>query len=321
MFERLVDAYPDSVQLVYRHFPLNSIHANAQKAAEAAEAAGAQGKFWEYHDALFANQSEWSKMSETDFRAYLIGLADELDLAVEQFTSDLDNDVYADYVSSLEQEAVGLGMPGTPSVVLNGELLPGVPQDYELWNQFVQSQLQMAEAEAQLAEIQYDAAPEMMIDPEKQYIATVTLENGDSFKIELYPKSAPETVNSFVFLTREGWFDGVTFHRVIPGFVAQTGDPTGLGVGDPGYTLPDEIDPNLSHDHAGVVSMANAGPNTSGSQWFITYDDASFLDGSYSIFGEVIEGMDVVNELTPRDPQDPNAPEGTRIDTVTIEEN
>ncbi|MEZ4645761.1 MAG: peptidylprolyl isomerase [Chloroflexota bacterium] len=147
------------------------------------------------------------------------------------------------------------------------------------------------------------------------------MENGGSFVIELLPKSAPQTVNSFVFLARNGWFDGVSFHRVLSGFVAQTGDPSGTGQGGPGYTIPNEIDPALSHREPGMVAMANAGPDTNGSQWYITLADASQLDGSYTLFGRVIEGMDVVQAITPRDPStDPTAPTGDLIRQITIEE-
>lgn len=170
-----------------------------------------------------------------------------------------------------------------------------------------------------LAERQYKAAPPMTVDKNANYRARVEMESGDSFVIELYPKSAPQTVNSFIFLAGEGWFDGVTFHRVLPGFVAQTGDPSGTGSGGPGYTIPNEIDRKLSHKDVGMVAMANAGPNTNGSQWYITLADAHFLDGSYTIFGRVIEGMDAVHSITPRDPQrNPNAPAGDRIERITI---
>ncbi|HEX6383623.1 MAG TPA: peptidylprolyl isomerase [Anaerolineae bacterium] len=147
------------------------------------------------------------------------------------------------------------------------------------------------------------------------------MESDEEFVIELLPQSAPQTVNNFIFLAREGWFDGVTFHRVLPGFVAQTGDPTGTGIGGPGYTIPNEIDPDLSHDEPGIVAMANAGPDTNGSQWYITLADVQQLDGSYTIFGRVIKGMDVVQGLTPRDPaQNPTAPPGDKIVSITIEE-
>jgi cyclophilin family peptidyl-prolyl cis-trans isomerase len=161
----------------------------------------------------------------------------------------------------------------------------------------------------------------MDINTEATYNATVTMESGSQFIIELLPKSAPQTVNSFIFLAQEGWFDGVTFHRVLPGFVAQTGDPTGTGIGSPGYTIPNEIDPTLSHSELGTVAMANSGPDTNGSQWYITLGNASQLDGSYTIFGRVIEGMDIVQAITPRDPaQNPTLPTGDKIVSITIEE-
>ncbi|MFN2136354.1 MAG: peptidylprolyl isomerase [Candidatus Promineifilaceae bacterium] len=146
------------------------------------------------------------------------------------------------------------------------------------------------------------------------------MEGGDQFVIELYPTSAPQTVNSFVFLAEEGFFDGMTFHRVLKDFMAQTGDPSGTGMGGPGYMLPNEIDPNLSHDSAGVVAMANRGPNTNGSGWYITLAPATHLDGGYTIFGRVIEGMDVVEGLTLRDPSaNPDAPPGDVVESVQIE--
>ena len=319
VLRQLVDKYPDDVLVVYRHFPLNQIHPNAQKAAEAAEAAGAQGKFWEYHDALFNGQQQWSPLDQTAARAYFINLADELGLDVDQFTGELDGGTYSERVSQSEQEAIGLGLPGTPSAIVNGQIIPGegLPRDVETWENFVNDEIKLKE----LAARQYQAAPEMTIDTNARYLAHVEMANGSTFTIELLPKSAPQTVNSFVFLAREGWFDGVTFHRVLPGFVAQTGDPSGTGRGGPGYMIPNEIDPQLSHDKKGVVAMANAGPNTNGSQWYITYGDVSQLDGSYTIFGNVIEGMDIVEAITARDPsRGANLPPGDTITRITIEE-
>lgn len=319
LLKQLVTAYPEDVQIVFRHFPLNSIHPNAQKAAEAAEAAGAQDMFWEYHDLLFERQTSWSGLDQAAARDFLIALAGELDLDVDQFTQELDGGVYADYVSTSEQEAVALGLPGTPSALVNGQAVPGesMPREFEAWEAFVNEEKKMKD----LASRQYSSAPEMTINQDARYLARVELASGESFTIELLPKSAPQTVNSFVFLTREGWFDGVTFHRVIPGFVAQTGDPSGTGRGGPGYYIPNEIDRTLSHDGKGVVAMANAGPNTNGSQWYITYGDVSQLDGSYTIFGKVSEGMDVVEKITPRDPsRNPYAPAGDTITRITIEE-
>ncbi len=319
MLERLVDAYPETVQLVYRHFPLTSIHANAQKSAEAAEAAGAQGAFWEYHDALFERQQEWSGLDADAAHDYFVALADEFGLDGAALGQDLENNTYAEYVTALETESMAIGLGGTPSVIVDGILVPQVPFDYTIWDNYVQQSLVIQEAEAILADKQYDAPPPMTIDVDASYTATIQMENGEEIVIELLPQSAPETVNNFIFLAEEGWYDGVTFHRVIPGFMAQTGDPTGLGIGDPGYAINDEFDPELSHDGPGVVSMANSGPNTGGSQFFITTGPATHLDGLHAIFGRVIEGMDVVENITPRDPQDPNAPDGDRIVTITIE--
>ena len=318
MLARLADAYPEDVQFIYRHFPLNQIHAHAQKAAESSELAGEQGKFWEYHDILMERQAEWSDLDTDAARDYFINIADELELDVEQFTAGYDNNDYAAYIAALEQEALALGLPGTPTAIVGGQLIPsqGLPRDFEIWAEFVEGSAKVKALE----ESQYDAAPPMTIDPEGNYKAIVTMENGGEFIIELLPKSAPETVNSFVFLAEDGWFDGVTFHRVLPGFVAQTGDPSGTGMGGPGYTIVNEIDPELSHSEVGMVAMANSGPDTNGSQWYITLDDVSQLDGGYTIFGRVIEGMDVVEAITPRDPStNPNASDGDMIESIVIE--
>jgi cyclophilin family peptidyl-prolyl cis-trans isomerase len=162
--------------------------------------------------------------------------------------------------------------------------------------------------------------PPMTIDPSKDYKAVLQTERGD-IVIDLFEKQAPLTVNNFVFLARAGYYDGVTFHRVLPNFMAQTGDPTGTGSGGPGYTFADEFHPQLRHNRAGIVSMANAGANTNGSQFFITYVPTPHLDDRHSVFGEVIEGMDVVESLTPRNPADsPNAPPGDRILGIEIVE-
>lgn len=165
----------------------------------------------------------------------------------------------------------------------------------------------------------YDAPPPMTIDTSKQYFATVEMAKGGEFTIELYADKAPITVNSFVFLAREGFFNGVTFHRVLEGFMAQGGDPTGTGMGGPGYEFVNE-DSDLTFDKAGVVAMANAGRDTNGSQFFITFGPADFLNGGYTIFGQVIDGMDVVNGITRRDPQQNPTFTGDAIKTITITE-
>ena len=164
---------------------------------------------------------------------------------------------------------------------------------------------------------QYSSAPEMAIDTKKDYKAVVKMENGGSFTIQLHASDAPITVNSFVFLAREGYFDGVTFHRVLEGFMAQGGDPTGSGMGGPGYQFENE-DSDLVFDKPGVVAMANAGRDTNGSQFFITFGATPHLNGGYTIFGQVVDGMDVVNGLTRRDPSRHPDFIGDVMESVTI---
>lgn len=166
---------------------------------------------------------------------------------------------------------------------------------------------------------QYSAAPPMTIYPNKTYIATLKTDKGD-IVIRLRPDLAPNHVNSFVFLSREGYYNGVTFHRVIPGFVAQGGDPSGRGSGGPGYTLKAEFS-NVPYDRGTVGAARTSDPNSAGSQFYITYARVPNLDGQYTVFGEVIQGMEVADKLTPRDPQrDPSAPAGDKIISIEIRE-
>jgi peptidyl-prolyl cis-trans isomerase B (cyclophilin B) len=138
----------------------------------------------------------------------------------------------------------------------------------------------------------------MIIDSSKQYTATIETEKGD-LVLELFAGDVPVTVNNFVFLAREGFYDGTTFHRVVPGFVAQGGDPTGTGTGTPGYSFADEF---TEHTHvAGALSMANSGPDTNGCQFFIAYSPQHHLDGKHTVFGQLVEGMDVLEEIEPGD--------------------
>ena len=164
---------------------------------------------------------------------------------------------------------------------------------------------------------QYDSPPPLLIDTAADYFATIQLEKGGSIVIQLYPDKAPVTVNSFIFLSCKGFFDGVTFHRVLEGFMAQSGDPTGLGSGSPGYSFDNE-DSDLLFDKEGVVAMANSGRDTNGSQFFITFEATPSLNGNYTIFGQVIEGMDSVKSITLRDPQQNPTFRGDVIKTVMV---
>ncbi len=154
----------------------------------------------------------------------------------------------------------------------------------------------------------YSAAPPMTIDISKQYTATIETEKGN-IVLELFASDVPVTVNNFVFLARDGFYDGTTFHRVLPDFMAQGGDPTGTGTGGPGYKFADEF---TKHTHViGALSMANSGSNTNGSQFFITYTPQPHLDGKHSVFGQLVDGMDVLKTIE----------NGDTIAEITIEEN
>lgn len=165
---------------------------------------------------------------------------------------------------------------------------------------------------------QWSSPPAMQIDPAKKYTARMETDKG-TMVIELFADKVPVTVNNFVFLAREGFYDGVIFHRVINNFMAQGGDPTGTGRGGPGYRFQDEFHPSLKHDKQGVLSMANAGPNTNGSQFFITHLPTPHLDNRHSVFGQVVEGLDVLMSIPARDPSNVNAP-AVKIIHVSIEE-
>ena len=162
------------------------------------------------------------------------------------------------------------------------------------------------------------APPSGTLDTSKSYTARIKTEKGDMV-VELYADRTPLTVENFVSLARAGFYDGTTFHRVIAGFMAQGGDPTGTGTGGPGYQFGDEFHPSLRHDAAGVLSMANAGPGTNGSQFFITHGPTPHLDDRHTVFGKVTSGLDVLRSIRERDPQRDRQP-GDAITTIEISE-
>ncbi len=493
MLAQLQKDLPQDVQIVYHEFPLMNLtqqgtpfHDKAELASKAAEAAGAQGKFWEMHDLLYSTQNDWASLSPAEFRPLLDKYAAQIGLDLPTFTADIGSQAIADRVKAAFDQAIKLGLQGTPSLFINGQpyqmaptlelfkfaiklykegtygapppetidrtspytatikttkgnivvaldaanapqavnsfiflarhgwydntaftavtsnfvvgggvgdtngfpgytvsaennqvadASPGMvglfPLDQQgqyfgamffvarqvitgtaglpffgrvVSGQDVLSSLALrANPQAPAGDsitavtvegplvaprptptprpvMEWSQPPAMQIDVNKSYMATLTTAKGD-IVIQLLPKIAPLTVNNFVFLARQGFYNGVTFHRVIPGFMAQGGDPTGTGLGGPGYQFANEVTSTVTFDGPGLVAMANAGPNTNGSQFFITYAAAPHLDGQYSIFGKVVKGMDVAEALSPRDPSmNPNAPPGDTIISVTIEE-
>jgi len=306
---QLHEKYPDDVRIVYRHFPLPS-HANALIMAYGAEAAGEQDKFFEMSDAIYAAQAEWTTLADADLETWLSAKAAELGLDATQWQADFTNaDVRARVDASLEL-AMTVGIPGTPFLFINH-----IPYQSDMSLGTLSSLVELFA----LAEDQYAQCPPMIVDVARQYTAEMKTTKGD-VKLSLYADKAPLAVNSFVFLAQQGWVDDGPFHRVLPGFVAQAGDPSGSGMGGPGYQFDNE-NAEAVFDRSGLLAMANSGANTNGSQFFITYDAAPDLNGSYTIFGEVLEGMDVVESLIARDPASgAELPDPDRIISIKITE-
>ena len=308
---QLLKEHPDDVRVVSRVFPLIAVNDKAALAAQAAEAAAEQDKFWDVHDLLFAQQANWMNLSVQDFEQWITAQASALAMDVDQFKSDMQREDIVAKVQKAWEDGQAMGLPGTPLVLINGQIYGG-PRDYNSLKDIVQLVL--------LGKHQYASCPPVTVQQTRQYIATLHTEKGDVV-IQLFADKAPITVNSFIFLARNGWYDDITFHRVIPDLFAQTGDPSGTGKGNPGYYIITEIDPSLKFSGPGMVAMVNSGPDTSGSQFFITYAATTQYDGQYTIFGQVLEGMDGVEALTPRDAQPgTGTPPGDKLISITIEE-
>ena len=243
------------------------------------------------------------------------------------FTTVVDRDCLVDVLSPSEvsQEFwdlfVGGGVPANTvidpfiqqcSEILTSDLAPSVPDTFVPWA-----------GSGDLAGVQpparnriYTSAPPMVLDPAARYEAVLATGGGE-VRIELFADSAPLTVNNFVQLARDGFYDNIVFHRVLAGFMAQAGDPTATGTGNPGYQFADEFESGAAMDRKGLLAMANTGPNTNGSQFFITFAAAEWLTGLHTIFGEVTQGIEIVDNIELRDPANPTGP-GQLIESVTI---
>ena len=312
--------YPDDIRLIWRYFPDTRSHDKAALALQAAEAAAAQGRFWNMHAELFAHLDDWIDLSPDDFRAELRQYAEVLGLDVARFDADLDAGTYAGVIEAAQRDAAALDVVGVPFLLYNGVPFSGRDDFFGLEEA---ARLEL------LVKRQFAAPPPYTLTPDTTtYRATIVTEKGD-IVIDLYPDAAPWAVNSFVFLAQQGWYDDITFFYVIPGFIAQTGDPSNTGRGTPGYTLPDEHANGLRFDQPGRVALAQPDgvPNSAGSAFFITLDaltPSENRDEQFTIFGQVIAGLDVVQALTPRNANDPvnfpDPPSGDRVITVRIEE-
>jgi cyclophilin family peptidyl-prolyl cis-trans isomerase len=310
VLEQLVKAYPNDLRMVYRHYPL-PYHDKSLLGVQAAEAAGLQGKFWEMHSAIFAGAAEWNQMTPDDFKTWVKAKAQSLGLDSTKFDADFESQAMVDKAVKAQTSAQSITIiQGTPFLMINGHPYGGATDFVSLENIIKLIKLQ---------ERQFTKCPEMTVDKTKTYTATIKTEKGD-IVVQLFADKTPMAVNSFIFLAKNGWFDNTTFHRVLPDFVAQAGDPSGTGYGGPGYVFENEILADLKFDKPGMLGMANSGPNSNGSQFFITFKPETQLNGKYTVIGQVISGLDVAAKLTPRDPgQNGNLPPGDKIITVTIE--
>jgi cyclophilin family peptidyl-prolyl cis-trans isomerase/protein-disulfide isomerase len=308
---QLLEEHPNDVRVVSRIFPLLSVNDKTALAAQAAEAAHEQGKFWEMHDLLNAQQENWVNLSVEDFGQWVTAQASALEMNVDQFNSDLEREDIVAKIQQAWEDGQKMGLPGTPLVIINGQIYGG-PRDHASLNDIVRL--------IALGRRQFASCPPLTVHTTRQYIATLHTEKGDVV-VQLFADKAPVTVNSFIFLARNGWYDNITFHRVLPNLYAQTGDPSGTGRGNPGYYVITEILSSLTFNKPGVVAMVNSGPDTSGSQFFITYAPAADFNGKYTIFGQVLNGMAVLESLTPRDAQPGiDTPPGDKLLGVEIKE-
>ena len=285
--------HPNDVRFIYLHAPQPD-HDKDNLAIQVVEAADLQGKFWEMHDLLFEKQAEWSALAPADFKAWAISQAAGLGMDTTQFSSDLESPVVAERLQQAINFTSGV-QPFTPPLLFVNSTSP-----YTALADF--ASLDLVVRMNALTARQFSTCPPMNIDPLKQYIVTLHTARGDVV-LQLYPEKAPQAVNNFVFLANTGWYNNITFYRVLPDDRVMTGDPSETGLGNPGYLFSTEIPPGLRFDRPGIVAMDNNGPDTNGSRFFITLAPAPQMDGQYTIFGQVLSGLDILSALTTRDPQ------------------
>jgi cyclophilin family peptidyl-prolyl cis-trans isomerase len=302
--------HPNDVRLIYFHAP-QSGNDKDNLAIQAVEAADLQDKFWEMHDLLFEKQAEWISLPPSDFEAWAVIRAKDLGLNPTQFRTDFGGTVVADRLQQAIQ-SVALQPFASPRLYVNSTSPYTGLADVASLDSVVRMDALVAR--------QFSACPPNTIDPLKQYIVNMHTTRGDVV-LQLYPDKVPLTVNNFVFLARSGWYNGITFYRVLPGDRVMSGDPSDTGLGNPGYLFETEIAASLSFSQAGMLAMDNDGPGTNGSRFFITLGPDPQLNGQYTIIGQVLSGMDILSGLTPRNPQPGGyLPPGDELVSVSVEE-
>jgi cyclophilin family peptidyl-prolyl cis-trans isomerase/protein-disulfide isomerase len=291
-------AHPQEIRLVVRYLP-DANFDKSRMAMQAAEAADLQGKFWEMYTLLFEKQPDWYGLDPAVFPAWVLEQAGALGMDGTQFEADLNSEQVSERVE-LAFQAAETSQYLPPLLYINSTTpYSGVADTTSL-----DTIVRLALLEGQ----KFHTCPPWSIDPYRQYLATLHTARGDII-LQLNAGKAPLAVNNFVFLAQAGWFDNTPF-QVQPGFVIQGGDPSGTGFGNPGYYFATEAVGGTSFEHAGMVGMSNVGIDTNGSQFFITYAPAPQLDGQFTIFGEVLAGMDILENLA----------SGDTLLSVTVEE-
>jgi cyclophilin family peptidyl-prolyl cis-trans isomerase len=298
------------VRLVYVNTPLSSRDKDVP-ATRAVEAADLQGKFWDLHDLLFEKQAEWTSLTLSDFEKWLVRQAESLGMDAPKFQADFASEEVTKRVDALLQSSSGQAI-SPPILFVNSSSPYTGLSDFASLDTVVRIEA--------LTKRQFSNCPAWGIDPIRQYVASLHTSAGDA-TIQLYPDKAPVAVNAFVALARSGWYNGITFYKVIPNAVIMSGDPSETGMGNPGFLFETEIPGSLAFDRAGVVALDNNGPNTNGSRFLITLAPVPEWTGRYTIIGKVLSGLQVLAGLSPRDPQPGESlPEGDRLISVDIQE-
>lgn len=286
--------HPENLRVIFRPFPLITVNEHALAAAHAAEAAALQNRFWDLTDTLFSMQDIWRVMSAEEFQTWLLEQAQILELDTEQFKQDLSSaELEEDLLEDFYQN-VAAGLFNAPTIFLNGNeyLLPLTAENIE-------ASIRLEELRSR----QMAAYPEFTLDPEADYTARIHTSLG-TLDVQLHPGYAPLAVNSFINLVETGWYDSTPFYRVVQGSFAEAGDPTGTGLGDPGYVFPTETDPTLGFSRPGMIAMVSQAQDANGSSFFITMEPMQHLDGYRTIFGRVTAGLELLETLQTREPME-----------------
>lgn len=306
--EQVRESHPQDVRLVFLNTWLSE-RGNDSNAFRAAEAANLQGKYWGMNDLLFENVDFWRDFTDNQFNSWITQQAGALGMGATQFQQDFTGEV----VDALQEEAAQSAENSPvipPTVYVNG----AIPFLVDFASLETTVSLEILTAH------QFSSCPPWVINPTHQYLVTLHTEKGD-VTLQLFPDKAPLAVNNFIHLARSGWYDQTTFYQVIQGSLVKAGDPSGTGLGNPGYLFETEFASGLDFSQAGMLALDNDGMNTNGSRFFITLGPQPDLNGQYTIFGQVIQGMDLLYYLSVRNPTaDEILPPGDELISVTIEE-